>query len=260
MPLFPALNIDSINPEWLKENYLGIQLVNPATGAPLSDDFYKYHLNVACSILERDATMSIIPTTVEREAHDYRIEDYQQFAFFVLYKPPVVEVTRFSAVYPTNQEGVDYPKEWFRVQFPNQLHLVPTQGTLSQVLIGQAGTYLPLIYQGLSQLPQLFRISYKAGFWGNTLPYDIADAIGKLATISVLTARSDSIYPAGITNSSLGIDGLSQGLGFLNNGQVPAVFGSRIKWYKDELYGTPGNEGYIADLRMRYHGIAMQVI
>lgn len=238
-------------------------MVDPVTQQPLSETFYQQHINIAASIFERETDILLNEQDVTDELHDYILNDYQMFAFISLYKPPVSAITKLAVRYPTNPTDTIWPLEWARLQFPNQLHLVPTHGTLSQVLIGQSGSYLPIIYSSMSFLPQLFRISYKAGFAQNKLPFDILDALCKLAVISVFAARSDSIFPPGLTSMSLGIDGLSQSFGLLNNGQMPAVFGSRIAYYQRELFGVPGdshNPGFLANVKMRYNGIPFQVV
>jgi hypothetical protein len=252
-------SLTDITPKFIKENYLGIELLNPISNEPLSESFYQMHINIAQSIFERECGVTLEETQITAELHDYLIQDYHLFAFLSLYKPPVLEITQVALRYPSNNVDTVFPLEWARLQAPNQLQLVPTQGTLSQVLIGQSGSYLPLIFSGIGYLPQLFRISYKAGFPPGTLPYDILDAICKLATISIFAARSDTIFPPGLTSLSLGIDGLSQSFGILNNGQLPAVFGSRIGYYRTELYGSGPGTGFLYDIRTRYHGIPMQV-
>ena len=76
-----------------------------------------------------------------------------------------------------------------------QLHLVPTSGTLSQLIIGQGADYLPLIYAGIGYLPQLWEVDYISGFDAGSVPRIIVDAICKLAVIAIATIASDLIHP-----------------------------------------------------------------
>lgn len=259
MAITTFASLSDITPQYVREKYIGFDLVIPGTNPPeaLPDSFYEQHINIAASIFERETDIILNETEIVDEMHDYLINDYQMFAFISLLKPPANLITKMAVRYPANSTDTLWPIEWARLQFPNQLQIVPTAGTLSQVLIGQSGSYLPIIYTSMGYLPQLFRISYKAGFGPGKLPFDILDAVCKLAVISIFSARSDSMFPPGFTSLSLGIDGLSQSFGMLNNGQVPAVFGSRIAWYEKQLYGTgnPNNPGFLANIKMRYNGI-----
>jgi len=46
----------------------------------------------------------------------------------------------------------------------SQFHLVPTSGSLAQVLLGGGNGYLPFIFSGLSYLPGLWEVDYVSGF------------------------------------------------------------------------------------------------
>ena len=260
VPTKPDLaSLKDITPAFLRQNYIGIELLDPFTGKVLPDDFYKIHIKIAMSIFEREANVQLQRIKVEEEKHDYLIQDYMTFSFISLFKPPVTKVTKFALRYPANEIDMVFPIDWVRLSPPNQIYIVPLAGTLSQALIGQGGNFLPLLSQ-ISYLPELFRIDYICGFADGTLPYDILDGICKLAVISIFAARSDSIFPPGMTSLSLGIDGMSQAFGILNNGQQVAVFGSRVAYYRQELFGVPGqNNGFLHDTKIRYSGISMQV-
>lgn len=248
--------LDDINPANLKTRYLfGIEFLD-AQGQPYPDDFYFYHLSRAVQELERETHVNIMRKTISDEKHDYDVRDYFQFAFLKLFEAPIVSVERVSLVYPTGVNIFTIPSEWVKMYPENgQIHLVPTTGTLSMVILGQGGTYLPLIYQGLGYLPHLFHVDYTAGLETGEIPLDVMDAIFKLACIELLRVAGDILYPPGTTSLSVGIDGLSQSQGHQN-----PPFRARLDSYKEDLYGDGRtNRGLLAKIKQFYHGMNMRV-
>lgn len=247
--------------EYFKRNYLwNLDFVDDQS-QPLPDPYYIHKLSVAAATFERETKVRILRRNVLNELHDYYINDYAQFAYLQLHEYPVVSVTEISAVYPTGQAIMTFPNEWVRLTPSHgQVQLVPTSGSLSQVIMGRGGSYLPLIFQGVGYLPQLFRVSYVTGFEDDKIPVDMLDAVCKLATIDVLGGVGDTIYPPGVTSISAGVDGLSQGVGIMNNGQFPAVFAGRINLYRRDLYGERSTvEGVLYRIKDEYKGLNLKV-
>lgn len=272
-------DLTDLTPEYLKRNYLfGLDFVD-REGAECPPEFYEGHIATAVATLERHCELDVARKVVTDEVHDYHVKDYQQYAFLQLFRWPVVQrtvpsrvaagdnaiypVQRLAAVYPTGQTICEFPLEWIRLDAAHgQLQLVPTNGSLSSFLIGRGGQYLPLVFQNLDYLPQLWHIDYVSGFEDRQVPRDILDAICKIAAIDVLTIIGDTIFPPGVSSISAGVDGLSQGLGIVNNGQGPAVFQGRCKAYNLELYGDPSlknRPGRLDSIRDFYKGIRMVV-
>lgn len=255
--------VSDITPELLQSVYLtGLNFVD-ADGNPFPSQFWVQHINNAIIAFERLTKIHVLRRTIVGELHDYYVEDYQLFAFIQLFEYPILSVEKVSAIYPTGQFIFEFPLEWVRLTKEHgQIQLVPTQGTLSQVILGRGGSYLPLLYQGMGYLPQLFHIDYTTGFADGKIPQDIIDCIFKLASINVLTVQGDTVFPPGVSNISAGIDGLSQGIGIVNNGQLPPVFAGRINSYRTELFGDPRIEmpGQIKLLKDHYRGLMMRVV
>lgn len=230
-------------------------------GEALPKAFYENKLSIAAATMERECKIRVIRRKITDERHDYRVDDYQLFSWVQLFEWPIVSVERVAVVYPTGQTIFEFPLEWVKSNNAHgQIQLVPTQGTLSQVILGRGGSYLPLIYQGMGYLPELFRIDYTSGFDNNKMPTDILDAICKMATIDILGIAGETIFPPGTTSISAGIDGLSQGLGIMNNGQYPGVFAGRINLYRRELYGERTQvEGILGRIRDQYKGLSLTV-
>lgn len=257
-------SIEDLTPTLIREKYLtGLQFVD-CNKQPYPDDWYAHHINVAIAKFEEYTNLSVNPKVILSERHDYFINDYQQYAFLQLYNYPVIPVTTptatpvVRAVYPTGQVVTTFPAEWVRLdRKKGTIQLVPTQGTLSQVILGQGGSYLPIIYQGMGYLPQLFEVDYTAGFAKGEVPINVLDAMAKLSSIEMLSVVGDTVVPPGITSQSIGIDGMSQSKGFMNTPQFAPAFSGRISQYKRDLFGDPslGVRGVLDQIKQYYRGI-----
>ena len=236
------IGISEINPDMLINNYLtGLEdLFVDKEGIPWPNSWWWWRLSKGVERVEEGANITLMPRK-RVEFHDYKQTDYIQFAYIELWHAPVLSVEKVSAVYPVtgppiSQTGIDdrgviidFPIEWVRLYPGGKLHIVPTAGTLSQVLLGKGGSYLPLIYNHLSYLPQLWKIEYTAGFQNLYVPFIIADAVFKAAAIEALTVLSDSIRPPGTTNMEVSFDGLSRRYSFeKGDKKAAAMFTSRI--------------------------------
>jgi hypothetical protein len=117
-------------------------------------------------------------TEVTSEVHDYYLQDYVAFSFIKLYRFPVQSVSELSIQFPLATNIVTFDPSWYRIESVGaQVQLVPTQGTFSTILLSQGGSFLPLLYQGQQNVPALFRVTYKAGFKKNEIPFDIIDIL-----------------------------------------------------------------------------------
>ena len=131
-----------------------------------------------------------------------------------------------------------FPDEWIRLEEDHgQIHLVPSRGSLSQIIIGQGGDFLTLIFGGISYMPSLWEVDYTAGMDVEDIPRIIVEAIMKYAAIEVLIIASDLVRPIGVTSESISLDGGSQSMSY----SQPA-FDARIKKYMGDLYGPEGKQ------------------
>ena len=205
----PLITIDE-----LQTNYLtGVKMVNNQ-GQPWPTALYQNALDSAQSGFEIETHLFATPTVITNESHDYYAQEYAHFCYIKLFNYPVISVQNLTAVYPTGQTILMFPSSWIKIM-PNsgQLMIVPTAGTMSQVLLGQGGSYLPLMGAGLSYLPGLFQVSYTAGFPLNQVPAVVNQIIGMKAAISLMGMASSNILEAGIGTKTISIDGLSQSVG-----------------------------------------------
>src|SRR5262245_9667982 len=228
--------LSDLDVQYFKENFLTGFTFYGADCQPLPDSFYAEHLQRALATLEAICGIDILSRVYVGEKHDYKINDYVAYAFVQLFKIPTRTVESVRAVYPTGQTIQVFPSEWVKLEIVHsQIQLVPTAGTISQIVIGQGGDFLPLVYSGLPWLPQLWEVDYTSGFDPDKVPKIIIQAIAKIAAIEIMMVVGDMIRPLGVTSQSLSVDGLSQSRGFLS----PA-FQGRIDGYRTDLYGPSG--------------------
>lgn len=257
----PVVSLDDLTADYLLQNYLTGFKFTDANNQELPPGFYEEKLANAIAKFENITHIDVLQRAVVGEKHDYHTNDYLNYAYMQMFRVPATAVSEVRAVYPTGQVIQVFPSEWCRLSVEHgQFHLVPTSGSLAQVMLGGGNGYLPFIFAGLSYLPQLWEVDYTSGFPPDAIPRGIFQAICKMAAIEILTAMSDLIGPLGIASSSLGIDGMSQSI----SRQLPA-FKARIDAYKTDL-GLPGpglgvdpkyNTGEIGQLRRTYFGLAM---
>lgn len=255
------VSLDDLTADYLLTNYLtGFTFVG-ADKQPLPPSWFEEKLADAITQFEDITHIDVLQRSIKSERHDYITTDYLNYAFMQLHRVPAVKVSEVRAVYPTGQTIQAFPEEWVRLNTEHsQFHLVPTSGSLAQVMLGGGNGYLPFIFAGLDYLPHLWEVDYVSGFAVDAIPRGIVSCICKLAAIKVLTIMSDLIGPLGIASSSLSVDGLAQSI----SRQLPA-FKARIDRYNVEL-GIPGpglgvdpkySTGEIGQLRRTYFGIAM---
>lgn len=261
-PLSPFTSISTLTPKYLLDNYLrGIKITDDCD-KPYPDSFYWTHIRAAVAEFERVTKVVLLRRTITDEPHDYDVRDYNQYCFLRLWQYPLVSVTKIKAVYPTGQTIIEFPAEWYRVNPESgQVQLVPTQGTLSQVILGRGGDYLPILYGNVGYLPQLFRCDYVAGFEDGKMPWDILDALAKMAAINVYAVVAQAVIPLGVGSVSTGTDGLSQSVSYVNNGQLPPAFTGIINMYRGDLYGNPRNatKGILKEIQEHHRGIPLTI-
>lgn len=255
-----VMSIDDLTAKYLKDNYLiGFDFAGN-DGQQLPATFYEGKIADAIVKLESVAGVDVLERTVLGEKHDYWITDYLNYAFMQLFRTPCQAVSEVRAVYPTGQTIQVFPSEWVRLNVEHsQFNLVPTSGSLAQVMLGGGNGYLPFIFAGLSNLPQLWEVDYVSGFKQDAIPREVVTAVCKLACVEIFTIFSDLVGPIGVASSSLGIDGMSQSIAR----QLPA-FKARVDAYKLDLGlpgpalatdTRPGSAGEIGQLRRTYVGL-----
>ena len=218
----------------LKANYLFGVDITDTLGRPFSDASFTHYILTAIRWMEHELDISIIPTSFT-DLQDYYANDYGAFNFIRLDNYPVISVEEFRVQYPSGQNVVVFPPEWYRLnKAEGHLQIVPTAGTLSEMMIGQGGSFLPAVYNGMAYLPQLFHVDYTAGFEEGKVPRDLLDAIGMFASMGPLSIFGDLLGGAGIASSSISLDGLSQSINTTSSAENSG-YSARVDRYEKML-------------------------
>jgi len=243
----PALQLMGI--EELKELYLfGVDLSDDR-GNPYPPALFAHYIRSAVDWLEKKLMLPILPKRFVEECHDYYKPDYNKYIWLKLLSSPVIGVEECKLVLPGEQVVKVFEQDWLHLQrFDGQLQMVPGTGTAGTILLGASGAWLPLIYGNNKFIPDVFRVTYEAGFGrpskpGSTskpdpeldnFPANIKHCVGMLASLGPFNIAGDLIVGAGIASTSLGIDGLSQSVSSTASA-TNAGFGARIIEYQKEL-------------------------
>ena len=209
--------------------------------------------NLRDRITITDMEADIIKEDLVENPYDYEaIQYFYHWGFLQLREYPIIDVTRMAFIYPTGQHIIDFPNQWIKVYHrKGQLQLVPTAGTIDQVMIGQGGQWLPLMSGRLPQnVPQLVYVDYVAGFLKP--PETYKDMVAKIACIELLRIVGDAIVK-GIGSSSASIDGLSQSVSYVAT-PTTVFFQARINEYKEDY------EAFKKDQKQRDKGIIMTAL
>lgn len=261
--LDPALDILSV--EELKTNYLfGLDLTDDA-GNPYPDSLYAFFIKNAVNWLEIKLDLPIKRTEIEEERHDYYREDYDKYIWVELDFYPVIQIDEVKLVLPGESTVQVYEEDWIHIQREmGQLQMLPGTGTAGSILLGAAGSWIPIIYGNNKFIPDAFRVKYVAGFGKptggvsnsgnpkiNEVPPIITELVGKVASFGPLNIAGDLLGGAGIASQSLSIDGLSQSFATTSSA-TNAGYGARILAYGKEIKEQlPTLQRYYKGLRMR---------
>lgn len=255
----PASNIRPVSEElpvnanFVKQNFLfGVNLKDD-DGNTMPDSVIDFYIAAATKWLERELDILLFPATIEDERHDYVYNDYIQYGFVKLFHYPVRAVSRVAMSFPLSTEVLVFDPEWYRTEsVSGQVNLIPTSGTLSAILMGQGGSFLPLVYSGTDYIPHVITVDYEAGYPEDGIPADLLNLIGMKASIGPLNIAGDLIAGAGIANKSISLDGLSESIGTTSSA-TNAGYGARILQYEKQIKDT------LATIRRNLKGIQMVV-
>jgi hypothetical protein len=249
----PFSNKLVITPEELKKIWLfGVDLTDD-DGNPMSDEMLEFYILAAQDWLQSEISGLLLCEQDIYEYHDYYINDYVSYGFIKLFKYPVQSVEGVEVQFPLATSVLKFDSSWYRVESVGAtVQLVPTQGTFSSILLSQGGSFLPLFYSGMQNVPSIWRVNYKAGFKKGQIPYALKEIIGMKAAIGPLNIAGDLIAGAGIASKSISIDGLSQSIGTTSSA-TNAGYGARIIQYSKQI------DSALDALKRTYQGINMVV-
>jgi hypothetical protein len=260
--------LSCLTAQYLRDNYLlGMRFVDESNN-PYPDTFYDHKLNNAISQFEMHTTLTLLAREITAELHDYHSRDYNNFALIQLFHYPILSASPNyytpQVTFVIGQTPVTtFPTDWVRCEHTRgQIHLLPSTGTISQVLLTMSGQYLPTLYGASGYVPQLFSVKYWAGFDPTKVPCVFIDCLAKMAAIEVLSIMGMTVYPPGVQSTSLGADGLSTSRSIMMSPDTAPVFSGLIRQYKNDIYGNPsqGLRGLFAEIEDYYRGLSMTVL
>ncbi len=234
--LYTTSNYESIlTVTQLKDWFMfGLDLTDD-NGYPFPISMFEFAIKAAVDSLQKTLQLKLVPTTILQELQDFYAQDYRDFAFIQLNQWPVISVEKIECKYPTAQSPIEFPDEWIQLRKERgQIHLVPTSGTLSTILMGKGGDYLTFVWRGYDFLPNFWRIDYTAGFESGQIPNDIVGIVGKMACFYPLNIAGDLVGGIAIASKSIGIDGLSQSINTTSSPEN-AGYSARLRQYEREL-------------------------
>lgn len=211
--------------ERLKDEYLfGIPLASPLTGQVLSDVSFKNIIRKAIGDFETSVRIPISPVTITDKFNFERADDLA-FGTRQTTRWPIIKVIKFAALYPGRFDGsathdatlgsseVLYPTSWVNFQGDCGVWTItPTNATLEDPLSYIAAeSYRAITLGAAKHWPNMWRLTYRAGFEFDKIPDIVNDLIGILAALRVLSMISPAAFP--INSFSVGIDGMSQSTG-----------------------------------------------
>lgn len=203
-----TLNIDIIRRKWKTK---------PVVGVDRKVDIW----------MEGDSSIY----TDEEFPYDFDPDTWMNFGFLQLRHFPILNVSRFMLVGPTESSILDL-LTWMRAEKEHgQLHAFPRNQMLYGPFLGAYGTVL--LWQ-MKRYPQGIEVDYETGFANSdAVPSDLRDVIGKWAACKMLNIAGDGILP-GFSSQSLSLDGLSESFSSTQSA-TNAYFGARINQYIKEI-------------------------
>jgi hypothetical protein len=240
-----------ISPSELIDMYLtGIPLCYP-DGGSISPDSIKQKILSAQKQIENVLSIKLAKQKVFETA-DFIREEFFRWGYIKTVFPIMTPLSLDG--YINNVQQVHYPKQWLScmrgtdtTKFRN-LYLIPnTEGgaVMTQNAFVFSGITPHMGFFGTDFIPNYWRVNYCTG-WDN-IPMELISALGKAAAIPLLAIAGDLIFGAGIGNSSISIDGISQTYS-TTKGQGGA-FAGRIKQYTEEF-----NNEWL-ELKAEYRGL-----
>ena len=225
----PLLSVEELRDEYL----FGVPMRAPLTGQEISDETLKRFIRKGIAEVEQAVRIPVHPVKVTQEKIDYERADDIQFGTKKLMRFPVIQVDALQALWPGRIEGqeINYPTNWVELSpETGVIRLVPRSGSDVQADVNfiRSVGYQGIPISGLKHWPNMWRVSYTAGFPHDQVPDSINDLIGTIAALKFLSQMGPAIFP--MNSYSTGIDSMSQSSG--NAG--PQWLAGRIKELTDE--------------------------
>jgi hypothetical protein len=214
-----------ISPQRIKDEFLfGVPLVATLTGQTLPDGVVDSAIRKAVGDFETSVRIAVSPVRVKDHC-DFERADDLCYGTRQLTRWPVLKVEHLRALWPGRNDilaqfdqglsgEVDYPTSWVSLQGDMGLiRIVPNTGSIvaADASFLCSSAYRSIVLGGLKSWPNMWRITYIAGFHHDKIPCVVNDLIGTIAAKRLLSLLAPAIFP--VNSMSTGIDGLSQSTG-----------------------------------------------
>ena len=227
-----GLNVGAV-----KEQLLGINVVDPVTGKTLGDAYYKRAINSAVASVEKKLDIKILPQK-KVESKDFYPSDFSAHNYIRTRNRPILQVEEFS-MRVNGQPIIQYPSGWWKVNsLGGSISLMPTLGAAMPGYGSYTGNYgadyfmgnmyqsapllgAPVMNNRTTTSPSLFQIGYIAGMLPQAregveedweMPQDLQFLILKQAAKDVLEQFGRLLIGAGIASRGLSVDGISENI------------------------------------------------
>ena len=205
-----------LDPDRLKQEYLfGIFFKAALTGEEITNETLKQFIRKGISEFEIAVRIPVNPVRIT-ERFNYERADDVQFGTRQLKRWPLLKVEALMALWPGRVDGqeANYPTNWVEPDGDTGLiRIIPRSGSDVQADINfiRAVGYQGITIGNIKHWPNLWRVTYVAGFEFDRIPDAVNDLIGTLAAIKFLSQMGPAIFP--LNSYTIGVDGLSQGTG-----------------------------------------------
>jgi len=257
-----------ITVEKLKQTYLfGIVPILDDQGNELSDDVFQTYINNAVSALEHDLDIYITPKSGIVEYKDYYMNDYFEWGYIQLNNIPVISIEKLEMSYMKDDLGNDevvqeIPYAWIRLKAHDGIiRLIPNNKFPANLQVDSRGNFFPELLRS-NFVPNLWKVTYTAGFKDGMIPIALNQAIGLIASIQALILGGNLIAGAGIASQSISIDGLSSSINTTQSAENSG-YSATLKEYAALLYGQNAQDrvnSLMNKLRTYYQGETISII
>ena len=206
--------------------------------AKLSDRALLFYLESAQTWIENTLSVKLTPQEYEENVTFYSHEWRQWGRVGTTFQ--VREALAMEG-FVGSLSQIEYPVEWLSVKrsdggfYTRAIFVVPVTNASvafkSNDLVA-AGVSPHRYLLNLGTIPNYWTVRYITGF--EKIPSDLANVVGKYASINLFNILGDIVIGAGIASQSLGFDGLSQSISTTSSAENSA-YSARIKQYLAEL-------------------------
>ena len=194
-----------ITREWLASTqFLGGVRLNYDDGRPFEQSLFDHAIEVALAEFETLTMITVMPTEIVDERHDFSYNSRTEFIPVRLRKRPVIAEEGVSlSFWLAEQKIIDIPSQWVQVQdYETALvRLLPISGTGPRTTFaGRFLAHAPWTWRG--RIPDYLRYTYWAGF-----------PVGDLGLLHDAVRDLTSVYERGEQGVSFDARGVPVGLG-----------------------------------------------